>query len=251
MMLRLPANRTGRDLFVGDVHGHADRLYTLLDAAGFDRGRDRLFSVGDLVDRGPASAELLLAQADADWFHAVMGNHEAMLANGGRDPAVRARWRDNGGQWFDAVDAATQARLVERAAALPLTIEIAQPDADPIGVVHADPPDDRAWPTLATAAFSAERDALPDTPSVCGALLWSRAGARRARGGEVLRVPELSLLLSGHTPMRDWAWTGNRLFLDTGGYLDGGALTLAEPAAARCWQLGGAGVIERALLPQR
>jgi serine/threonine protein phosphatase 1 len=70
---------------VGDIHGHFQRLQQCLEAVGFDPAVDRLFSVGDLVDRGPHSEAALdwLAQP---WFHAVQGNHEGP----GNHP--RARW---------------------------------------------------------------------------------------------------------------------------------------------------------------
>ncbi|OCX70424.1 metallophosphoesterase [Acidithiobacillus thiooxidans] len=73
-----PANLQGRDFIVGDLHGHPDVLYRLMDQVGFDVDMDRLFSVGDLVDRGPNSAAAL-DLLDAPWFYPVMGNHDAML----------------------------------------------------------------------------------------------------------------------------------------------------------------------------
>lgn len=43
-------NTTGRDLAVGDIHGHFNKLQQHLDEMGFDPGKgDRLFSVGDLA----------------------------------------------------------------------------------------------------------------------------------------------------------------------------------------------------------
>ena len=49
---RVGPNRTGRDFVVGDVHGCFRTLEQALGQVGFDRERDRLFSVGDLVNRG-------------------------------------------------------------------------------------------------------------------------------------------------------------------------------------------------------
>ena len=73
-----PANLQGRDFIVGDLHGHPDVLRRLMDHVGFDYDTDRLFSVGDLVDRGPNSAGAL-DLLDAPWFYPVLGNHDAML----------------------------------------------------------------------------------------------------------------------------------------------------------------------------
>lgn len=75
LIRRFTRNPLGRDLIVGDVHGCFTKLQASLDAVGFDPARDRLFSVGDLVDRGPESDQVLAWLAQP-WFHAVSGNHE-------------------------------------------------------------------------------------------------------------------------------------------------------------------------------
>lgn len=74
---RYTQNTIGRDFAVGDIHGMFRLLQTELDGIGFDPLVDRLFSVGDLVDRGPDS-ELALEWIAKPWFHAVQGNHEDM-----------------------------------------------------------------------------------------------------------------------------------------------------------------------------
>jgi len=48
-----------RTLFVGDVHGCLTELEGLLNLAGFLPKRDRLFFVGDLINRGPDSLGVL------------------------------------------------------------------------------------------------------------------------------------------------------------------------------------------------
>ena len=58
-VVRFEANALGRDFAVGDIHGAFADLRRALDAIGFDEHRDRLFSVGDLVDRGPESEAAL------------------------------------------------------------------------------------------------------------------------------------------------------------------------------------------------
>lgn len=59
LVARFDRNPLGRDLIVGDVHGCFTKLKASLDAVGFNLERDRLFSVGDLVDRGPESDRAL------------------------------------------------------------------------------------------------------------------------------------------------------------------------------------------------
>lgn len=72
---RFAKNTEGRDIAVGDIHGHVSRFLLALKSIDFNPAKDRLFSVGDLVDRGPEShrCDELLA---FPWFHAVQGNHE-------------------------------------------------------------------------------------------------------------------------------------------------------------------------------
>src|SRR6185436_5882892 len=68
----------GRTLIVGDVHGCAAELGSLLEslAPGAD---DQVLFVGDLVARGPDSRGVL-ALYRAVRGRSVLGNHEARLA---------------------------------------------------------------------------------------------------------------------------------------------------------------------------
>ena len=69
----------GRDWVVGDVHGCFTTLRGALHAIDFEHGRDRPFSVGDLIDRGPNSIEALEWLAGERFEAVVMGNHEAQM----------------------------------------------------------------------------------------------------------------------------------------------------------------------------
>ena len=74
-----PANAAdGRDLVVGDVHGHFDTLGHALKQLAFDLGRDRLFGVGGLIDQGPRS-DAALEWLEQDRIAAVHGNHDQAM----------------------------------------------------------------------------------------------------------------------------------------------------------------------------
>jgi serine/threonine protein phosphatase 1 len=135
---RFNANRAGRDFVVGDIHGCFRRLSAELDRLGFNQYADRLFSVGDLVDRGPESAAALdwLAQP---WFHAVRGNHEQMALDylaGKLDPDDYVH---DGGGCFTDLGVPERERIAAHFAALPFALEIATPTGR-IGIVHGDCP---------------------------------------------------------------------------------------------------------------
>jgi bis(5'-nucleosyl)-tetraphosphatase (symmetrical) len=72
------SKRRRHRVFVGDLQGCADELEDLLEALPYDPERHELFFVGDLVNRGPASARALRRVMEL-CAGSVLGNHDLHL----------------------------------------------------------------------------------------------------------------------------------------------------------------------------
>jgi bis(5'-nucleosyl)-tetraphosphatase (symmetrical) len=80
---------------VGDVQGCAREFERLLEAIRFQPGCDELWSVGDLVNRGPDSLTVLRLWRSVNG-RAVLGNHEvaALLSRSGARPKPLKKLQD-------------------------------------------------------------------------------------------------------------------------------------------------------------
>jgi serine/threonine protein phosphatase 1 len=200
-------NDVGRDLAVGDVHGVFGKLRAALDAINFDPAVDRLFSVGDLVDRGPESDHALdwLAQP---WFHAVRGNHEQMAIDFARGELLAEHYVRNGGGWNVSNPLHVRAQLADAFDALPVAIEVETTNSL-VGIVHADCPLFR-WQDLNAALNGPQGDALRD------AMLWSRD---RFDQENRENVDGVRAVIVGHTPLVRYSSLGNTIYIDTGAWI--------------------------------
>jgi serine/threonine protein phosphatase 1 len=89
---------------IGDIHGYAQLLGTLLDViAVHAAGRShRVVTLGDYVNKGPDSAgalRMLMSRTAAapDRFVSLMGNHDLALLRAAQDPAEEAKFASMGG----------------------------------------------------------------------------------------------------------------------------------------------------------
>ena len=196
-------NTRGRDWIVGDLHGHLlAHLQAELDARGFDAERDRLFSVGDLVDRGPDSGAVdqLLAQP---WFFSVLGNHEQMLVDY-HDGLIDGRlYAMSGGAWAVGMTPSERLLLVDAVRDLPLAITL-MTSAGPVGIVHAMAPEVLTWQEILVTI-----DMGADYVREC--MLWGRGRRPLVRG--------VRAVVCGHTPVPAVSMDGNHIMIDTGGWL--------------------------------
>jgi serine/threonine protein phosphatase 1 len=211
-VVTLPANVRGRDFVVGDIHGGFDLLEQALKQVKFDPARDRLISVGDLIDRGGYSPRCLW-YLQQPWFHATRGNHEEMFMKFYRGGKFQGGQREKnfalqvGMGWMFGESRRTLGAIRAAFEKLPLALEF--PGArGMIGIVHAEVPAGMGW--------SEFKQALQDEdPAAMHSALWSRD---RIDAGDLSGVPGIGRVFHGHTPQeRKATQRGNCFYIDTGG----------------------------------
>lgn len=203
-------NLKGRDFCVGDIHGNFHKLQFALDNIKFNKEIDRLFSVGDIVDYGLSSGDVM-EWLGRDWFFPVMGNHEEFAIRHARSgKADNAAYRKFGGGWFIDLDRREQEIIVTAFERLPLAIEV-ETNHGTIGIVHADSPYS-TWAEV-RSALTAPNPPQSDTDFLRNYLLWSRD---RIASNDSYVIPDLSFLLVGHNVVPSMCVLGNVIYLDTG-----------------------------------
>ncbi|MEB3213187.1 MAG: metallophosphoesterase family protein [Leptolyngbyaceae bacterium] len=89
-----------RKIIIGDVHGHYDGLMRLMEAIA-PASNDEVYFLGDLIDRGEKSAQVL-DFIQSSGYISLLGNHEQMLLeafpNGKVSTQALQTWLYSGGQ---------------------------------------------------------------------------------------------------------------------------------------------------------
>ena len=243
LSVRLGPNCRGRDLVVGDLHGHFDTLRRALGELEVDE-RDRLFSLGDLIDRGPRSFEAKPWIEGKGFDLVLRGNHEQLmleaLAENPLPPPRRLSaggawvlWQMNGGGWWRPRGHENTAEAWMAAlASLPFAARV-ETRFGPVGLVHACPVY-RSWHELENAL---DGDA-PENHLTRTRAIWSRVyhGWRQRDIGEtgdewLGTVADVRAVVTGHSSFDEPTWNENVLGIDTGVHLDEpgyGRLTIAR-----------------------
>jgi serine/threonine protein phosphatase 1 len=204
-------NALGRDFAVGDIHGSFSALQTALNTIEFNSEVDRLFSVGDLVDRGPESHHVL-EWLDKPWFHAICGNHDLMAWRSALgNPYPDVNHHQHGGAWLDELDVDVKLAIGRRLAELPLVMEVQTPNGL-IGIVHAQCPHDD-WELLSNNEPS-EAD--------IDCYLWSIDRHQQKISSPIRNV---HAVVHGHMTVSNMVVLGNAYYIDTGGWTDRGHFT--------------------------
>jgi serine/threonine protein phosphatase 1 len=278
----LEPNVDGRDFVVGDLHGCFTRLGQLLDHVNFDDSKDRLISVGDLVDRGPENEQCLRLLGEP-WFFSVQGNHEQLMSqfyypeNG----PYGEWWPMNGGMWgvtygnrddpnFFSDIGMEMRDLAKTASELPLMITVEMKDGRRFHVLHAE---------LSAIEELTDEQLMDDAKFKEAAfqqtmdgdfITWGRfifyslynRNLDRYSVDKYLRTaethkfgkmfgPNLSHIYSGHTIMQAPVRYRGQTNIDTGAFISmqkdaakWAGLTMTEPLTDKFWMASAEGVCE-------
>ena len=250
----------GRDLVIGDLHGEFDTLEHALETLGFQPARDRLFTVGDLIDRGPRSADALEWLETGRFAGSVRGNHEQVMIRAltcGEAVLMRmngsgAMWLANGADWWYESAAVSEARSqrrrvpkggvidrwLEAIARMPY-LTLIEYGSRRVGLVHSPGAADceehweQIWKQAESVPAPGARGHEPARQQLEYALLW-RDPRRRAATHDDPKLDEalegVDLVITGHCPSLWPTWTRrNVITIDTGVHYEAfGHLTVAE-----------------------
>ena len=207
---------------VGDIHGNVDALrdvFARIDADRSTSNNKRPIQVflGDYVDRGPASREvldLLISRKRTDEVLLLKGNHEAMFLEFFDNPSLLQNWRQ-----FGALP--TLASYGLRPSLNPTRDEQHELARE---LAERMPPSHRQLMTAMPISFA------------CGDFFFAHAGVRpdvplkHQKEQDLLWIREDFLLyerdlekivVHGHTPVAEPEVRSNRINLDVGAYATG------------------------------
>jgi len=195
---RLPKNPLGRDFVCGDIHGCFEDMEAELKRINFSKKWDRLFCVGDLIDRGPQSELATYYMDYAHWFFPVMGNHENMFLMGQLDFPWHERYiKDhirNGGEWAYKMDKEKFIALRKAIDDLPLIIQV-----DDTIIVHA-----------ALPAVESLEDIEKNPTIYLETALWHREAY------PPILIPGINRVFVGHSIVNEPTQYGKIINIDTG-----------------------------------
>ncbi len=214
---------TGIRVFaIGDIHGRADLLQQAMEKIDADL-RDRPATanlrvfLGDYIDRGPDSRGVIDALIDIRRRHEcvfVKGNHETLVGDFLRNPAMLPGWRSLGG--------------LETLASYGVACSLSPDPAKQVEAAHAFrealPRSHVDFLTHLKPCFALDdvlfvhagvRPGVPLASQSEHDLLWIRDDFLQYRGDFG------KLVVHGHTPVRAPEVHPNRINIDTGAYATG------------------------------
>jgi len=230
-------NTDGEDWFVGDVHGMFTQLDVELERSGFDARCDRLFMVGDLIDRGPdsfAAVDFL----ERHYVHSVRGNHDQFFLDAQHCEVIRNFWVNHaGGLWSMAISQADLNALYNTIESLPIAMNISTAYGR-FGVVHAEVPVGATWDEFTVRLEDEQKTQSPNDYVASLSAQWSRfriESSKKSNFRKYMRetslpydthawindkipnhVDGVTAVIMGHSSCSSAMFCGNHAWIDAG-----------------------------------
>ena len=211
-----------RHFVFGDIHGRYTTFQRLLDAISYDSTTDVIYSVGDMIDRGPDSVSVVKFFQN-EHCHAILGNHEHMAMcpshwedvwlfppNGG--PATLHSLEQHGYdlQW-----------LTRHCASLPVCLDVgdeSHPNA--FRLLHAESPFHLSEQMLINYLSQLPRDEISESD-----LIWGRSDITQifnttmaCKSLDTIAIADdrsARKVFCGHTPIENVVSAHNVYWIDT------------------------------------
>lgn len=207
---------------IGDIHGCLEKLQTLMKKIDIDYQKDILIFIGDYIDRGRSSREvidyIIRLREKSENVICLMGNHEQMFMNY-LDGVNEGLYLGNGGRaTLESYGILLSDNVQERKAKVSgkhlqfFRSLLPYYESDQYVFVHA-----------------GVRSELPMNEQTIDDLLWIRFAFIENRKDFGKTV------VFGHTPMKNLMIEKNKIGIDTGAVY-GGKLTCVELPAMKIYQ---------------
>ncbi|MGK0173918.1 MAG: serine/threonine protein phosphatase 1 [Ulvibacter sp.] len=223
MIKYIVKNVNGTDYICSDIHGHFYILEAELKNVSFNEETDRLFSLGDLIDRGDDSDQVL-EWLEKPWFYAIQGNHERILINAyeSQSDMLRHQWFAWGGQWAEDITDEEIEPFYNALSKLPIAIELELSNNAKVGLVHAELPNKCDWNDLTKLLETAKPKDIEATREISD-LLWKKSQPFGTTDEilEIEPVTNIHHVFHVHTIVSDYHTITNRTFMDLGSYETG------------------------------
>lgn len=187
---------------MSDIHGRQDAFDSILSQIRMT-GNDRLYIIGDVIDRGPDSIELLRRVRSMPDTTLILGNHEYMMINRLRHPHdffPMRLWYINGGEdtenQFMKLSESEREELLRYLEGLPVQEEISV-NSKTFILVHACPME----------KYKALQDHY-ESETECA--VWERIDP-------LTTLPEGKTVVFGHTPTEYFQTAKGRMRIYRGG----------------------------------
>lgn len=207
-------NIKGRDFVVSDIHGNFSELENLMEKIAFNKEKDRMFSVGDIIDRGKESTRVL-EFITQKWFINVKGNHEAMWIaqkKYSEEQTINMLSKPSY-SWYSLLNENSKNEFYDAIKFLPLAINVETKEGSVV-IVHADLPT-ATWKDFEKQVKKVNQKIIQNT---------MRSGLRVTTYNQL--VPDLRAVICGHMTVDVPKKYGNFYLIDTGGGYKDGHITI-------------------------